>query len=311
MEQLHEILDDVMEGEDFDWNDFDENHKPRKIFHVVPSSFRRKKHFFLMVYWDPLVEAVENLPACLGVFVKFLKCLPLFGFFASVLWLIRSWMVNLQYEVSSCEVEKLPSRFRPVDNMDPLVSGVYSVKRTYPPTARGPEGYIIEECEVVVDCDEVRYSQTGNNQDNVCMRFKAWSWGEKIDCFYNKDDFYGDKGLRLYCHSLPEELRQEQFTIVVSSAVLVLSWVIIAALWWRRKKDKDQADQENEDAVALEAEVEDAKRIIEERDAQGANHHAGNGVEDDSNYESGGDSEGDGPDLANRGGVGSVAVSIG
>mmetsp|Transcript_124381 Transcript_124381/g.398330 ORF Transcript_124381/g.398330 Transcript_124381/m.398330 type:complete len:94 (+) Transcript_124381:1016-1297(+) len=93
--------------------------------------------------------------------------------------------------------------------------------------------------------------------------------------------------------------------------MLVLSWVIIAALWWRRRKDKDQADQEHEDSAALEAEILDAKRIIEERDAQGANHHARNGVEDDSDYESGGDSEGDGPDFANRGGVGSVAVSIG
>merc|ERR1719277_2612571 len=122
----------------------------------------------MMVYWDPLVMCVERLPTCRSICKTFCRVLPFLGFFSSFGWLGFSWYINAQYIEGKCLVHALPKEYITTGAMEPLVSGLYTVRRYFEPTNVRPEGYIIQECTAKVPCIRMDYGPTGAQDDDMC-----------------------------------------------------------------------------------------------------------------------------------------------
>merc|ERR1712178_61997 len=98
--------------------------------------------------------------------------------------------------------------------------------------------------------------------------------GDKITCYYHQDDFYGTKGMKLYCLQKPSSLQQEMFTVIIAGCILALALILncIFAFW--RYDDRRQARLAIEEQEAKEAELAEAKKRIEEREMQEAQKQA-------------------------------------
>lgn len=257
-------MDYVMDDEDFDWDCIDEEGLPKEIWHLFPHWMRRRKHWILLVYWDPIIEFLEQIPACLYYSLNILKVAPFVAFVASLIWLGLSVSINMRYKEGDCTVEKLPSRFSVDGGMYPTVLGVYTVRRKFPPSERQFEGIVFQECDVIEECHNLHTDP--DTEEDRCSDFRQWAWHAIIDCFHHEDDFYGDTGKKLYCLSKPSNLTKETFTVVVCGLVCVLSFFAIMLLHIRRKRKNEEEIQFFEDAEALQFDLEQAKLAIEQRE---------------------------------------------
>lgn len=263
---MEEIIEILMEEEDWDWDDLDDRGQPRKIRHTIPGSVRRRFHVFMVVYVDEFIHFFRSLPGIRKICIWSMWIAPFLLFFASLVWVAYSTWINLQYRQGSCVVEKLPREYSSVASISDLVEGNYTVRRTVPNTPERTEGFVQQPCHVVVPCDTMDYGKTSRPEDDRCVIFQSWKWGEEIDCFFHQDDVYGDQQKELFCVDLPNDMQKEGFTVVVAAGQLILFVTVNLFIRWRltQEVEKDQAaiDEEEERAE----ELAEAKRIIEERD---------------------------------------------
>jgi len=271
---IADMIEMILEEEDFDWDDLDENDNPRRVYHFTPDWLRWKYYYVLLVYWDPLFEIPQYMPSCFRIFRCLLGLTPVAAVAASAGWLIHSYWRNSQYTVGACIVESLPSRYENAGNMDPRVRGTYIVRRSYPPTPMRPEGFITQSCSVDVRCDKTDYGATSAKEDDRCVAFQAWNWGDQLDCFFHKDDIFGELGERLYCLQRPSDLEKEQITVILSSIILVMFILAVIIIDWRQRGriEKDALDEEQK--AIEDEELAEAKKAREERETAEAAHHA-------------------------------------
>lgn len=293
IEYMHEVVDALDDEEELDFDNLDEYGNPTENVRWFPRSLRHRWKFFLIVYWDPLVEFVERAPPIWNCIRCLLKILPVTFFLASVGWLGYSQYTNMQYEEGKCVVSALPKSFELLDTMESLVRGEYTVIRSFAPTPQQIEGTIEQKCHVTVSCKGVDYGATDARSDDRCVQFRTWSWGNKIECFYHKDDFYGTRGKQLYCLTLPSDLKREMLTCIIAGMVLFLSCFLVGIWTWRTRDMNKQAQLANAEHEREAQELAEAKRIIEARENEEAEkQRAARGTEEEEEAESAGDSEG-------------------
>jgi len=274
LEKVSESVAEVVDEEDQDWDNCDENGNPGKVRHIVPTSWRRKWRYFVIVYWSPILELLELIPWLLKLVKVFLRLLPLFAFLASLGWLGHSIWTNLQYLEDKCVVERLPPTFNTVGKMNPVVSARYTVSRHVPGDDTRIGHRITQECIVEVPCLGMDYGDTNLYDDDRCVTFESWAWGDPIACFYNNEDGDGTKNLELFCLHLPSKLEKETFTTAIAGVVLVASCLLTAISIYRSRDLLRQSKRAGAEAEAEEKEIAEAKRIIAERELEEAKRHA-------------------------------------
>lgn len=120
--------------------------------------------------------------------------------------------MNFQYTDGDCTVLALPASFEIVGNtgnLEPVVRGVYTVRRQYPASGTRFEGSVSQQCDVVVPCERVDYGASADADDDRCLDFETWKWGSPLACYHHKEDLFGDKAMRLYCIDLPSDMVKE------------------------------------------------------------------------------------------------------
>jgi len=259
----------IMQEADFDWDDVDDDGNPRRVIHFIPESVRRAYQRCLIKYWDPIVMTIEAIPACLLATLRLGRFIPLLAVFASVGLLGYKHWINLQYEAGDCLVHGLPEKYVPTRGIEPKVSGMYTVLRKYRPSAGQPDGEVEQVCEVVVKCSLMDYREAGPD-DDLCVQFQQFQLSSKIECYHHKDDIDGGEGMKLYCLHLPSTLEEEQFTVVISVSVFILTTALHAIVWYREKAKRRAEELEKIAADQADAETTEAKAFREARDLEDA-----------------------------------------
>jgi len=267
---INQIIDAMQEEEEYDWDNLDEEGNPARAVHVLPLSVRRNYRFFLLVYWDPFMDFLDHIPLLLKVIYRLIRALPFLAFMASLGWLSYSMWVNAQYRKGDCAVHKLPPEYITTGLIDERVEGTYWIERSYPATAEKVRGSVLQQCKVTVPCLTMDYGATNSYDDDRCVRFESWGWGDKIVCYYHKTDLHGEHGKEVYCLSLPSRLERETFTVIIAGILLLLSCLISGIYWWRKRDMVQQTAKAYKEAAAEEDEIAAAKQMIEEREAEEA-----------------------------------------
>jgi len=273
-EDIYELVDIMEEEEAYDWDNCDDNGNPRRVTFIMPGRIRRGWKIFLLAYWDPLIEFIENLPSIWWIFRIFVRLLPTLLFLAALVRLGIAVWINWQYDEGDCVVEKLPGRYVNTGGMDDGVEGAYTVKRSFPPTEERIEGFVLQQCDVQVQCKELNFGETESKDDDRCVDFQTWEWGDKITCFYHNDDFYGTKQEKLYCLDRPSTLETEIFTVIIAGLVLALVLFLSGLFAYRRRQAELEDRQAREAMGNLEEETAEAKKTIEARELEEAQKQA-------------------------------------
>jgi len=177
---------------------------------------------------------------------------------------------NLQYVEGDCIVEKLPDAFETVGKIDERVEAVYLIRRFFAATPTHHRGHVIQECTASVTCTQMDYGATNSYDDDRCVVFGAWKLGDQIDCYYHKDDYWGEKKIELYCLNLPSKMERETFTVAIASTINILICVILGVLRWYKNDMKRQAELAAAALEKQEMEEAAAKKAIEEKEAEEA-----------------------------------------
>jgi len=274
-EKLEVVLDHLEEHEEFDFHNLDENGMPTQKFHASPLWVRRNVRTFLFAYWDPIVENLPTFRSILLAFRWLIVLVPISLFVAASTWLTTSLIRNLDYIQGDCSIETLPMKFDIKSGITMMVTGRYTIRRLFEPSPERAGGMVIQECNVAVECKNVNSGRGDTEGDDTCESFQMWAWKDPIECFYHREDYYGDRGFELYCLGRPSNLQQELFGTVVSAIGLMLTGVLVAIILYRRRVNQrykhdleQQAKEEKEKEIAdqqdrVKAEEEEAKRQAE------------------------------------------------
>merc|ERR1712187_750782 len=109
----------------------------------------------------------------------------------------------------------------------------------------GAKGSYVQPCTTVVDCQKM------DPRIDECDTYQTWKIGDPIQCYYHRDDFWGDKGEELFCLNLPSKLQRELFTLAVTAMLLILTTGIAFIVRWRRNDMARQAMLAQKDAEKL------------------------------------------------------------
>jgi hypothetical protein len=264
------LIDTIEEEEEFDWENLDEHGNPAQNKFIFPRPVRRKYRIFVLIYFDPFVELLDNWPLFVKGVKWFIRFLPLFAMLGSFAWFGYNLWLNLQYVAGNCIVDKLPEVFNTVGKIDENVEATYIVQRFYAASPTRESGHVFQECVASVPCTEMDYGDSNSYDDDRCVVFQAWKLGDEIDCFYMNNDFWGDKGTELSCLTLPSKMERETFTVAIAVVVNVLICVILGVYRWHGNDLKRQADLASAEAASAEAEEAAAKKLIEEKEQEEA-----------------------------------------
>lgn len=268
------VLDVIADDEEFDWEDVDENGIPSKNKFLMPPGVRRRYRFFILVYWDPIVDVIDNVPLLLKAIKLFIRLLPVFGLIGACAWLGISLYRNFQYVEGRCIVEKLPTDFKTTGIIDEQVESWYVVKRFYDPMPSRHAGHVVQECKTSVPCTKMDYGESNSYDDDRCVTFQAWKLGDDLPCFYANDDYWGEEGTELYCLSLPSKMEREGFTVGIAGVINMLICVIRGVFSWHDNDLARQAKLAEREQANAEAEEAAAKLQIEQAEADAALHQA-------------------------------------
>lgn len=257
-----EMVEEEDEDDKFDYDNPDEFGNPMPVVHCVPKFIRVRYKVYLLLYYYPILDQLDKLPSCTSICLRMLRTVPTMGFIASLGFLGYSVWHNMQYEEGDCYVESMPDDFRSTGGFIHRVKGTYHVERFFEPTVQQAEGSMFLECEAVVDCEKEDHRSTER-----CVSFKTWAWGSHIECYYHKDDYYGNNGMRLYCLGRPSDLATEIFTVCIAGAIVVLVCVVDGIFIYRRRDFERQQRLASQEAEAAAMEIDAAKHEIEEREA--------------------------------------------
>jgi len=270
LKKVSALLDTIAEEEEFDWDNVDEMGNPAKVNFLVPKNIRRGYRFFMLVYWDPIRDLLDQWPLALKCIRMFIRLLPCFAFCGACVWFGLSFLKNIQYVEGNCIVHRLPDGFATEGLIDEEVHSTYLVKRYYLETPERPAGVIMQECRAVVPCAKMDYGATGGYDDDRCVTFQQWKLGDQIPCYYDQDDFWGEKGTELSCLNLPSKMERETFTVAIAGMLNILICVIIGVYRWHNRDLHKQADLAAAEQAAAEAEEAAAKKAIEQAEADEA-----------------------------------------
>merc|ERR1712226_153951 len=62
LHKIRALLDKIQQEEEIDWNTVDEDGNPAQVVLFTPRFIRRRYRFFMLVYWDPLMDLLEKVP---------------------------------------------------------------------------------------------------------------------------------------------------------------------------------------------------------------------------------------------------------
>eukprot|EP00930_Biecheleria_cincta_P033292 TRINITY_DN23057_c0_g1_i1.p1 TRINITY_DN23057_c0_g1~~TRINITY_DN23057_c0_g1_i1.p1 ORF type:complete len:769 (-),score=135.48 TRINITY_DN23057_c0_g1_i1:21-2327(-) len=296
-EKLDAVLDRLEEDEVFDFQNLDENGMPTKQFHASPPWVRRKWRIFMFAYWDPIVEHLPSIRSVLLASRWFILLVPCSLFVAASTWLTMSLIRNLEYIPGDCVIETLPLEFDIKNGITMMVTGRYTIRRFFEPSPERAGGMVIQQCNVAVECKNVNSGRGDTDGDDTCESFKMWAWKDPIECFYHRDDYFGENGRELYCLGRPSNLQQELFGTVVSGIGLMLTFLLVAIILYRRRatqrfkrdlerqakeeKERDMADlqdrvKQEEEEARRQAERNAKENEVEYDDEHGDNHRKTN-----------------------------------
>jgi len=245
LKKVAALLDQIQEEEEFDWDNLDEQGNPTKNVFLMPTSVRRKYRWFI-------------------------RLLPLFALMATFAWFGVSLWRNLSYVEGDCKVQKLPKAYETIGSIDEHVQATYIVTRYYVSTPVRPAGHVIQECKAVVPCSKMDYGATNSYSDDRCVTFQSWKLGESITCYYDSNDYIGDKGTELVCLDLPSKMERETFTVAIVLVLNILICVVVGVYRWSQSDLKRQGDLAQAEQEAQAAEEAAAKKMIEEKEAADA-----------------------------------------
>jgi len=264
------VIDTIEEEEEFDWDNLDENGSPAQNKFFFPKILRRKGRFFILVYLNPLIELLDNWPLFVKGIRWLIRLMPLFAMFGAFAWFGYMLYRNLQFVPGECIVTRLPLMFETTGKIDEMVTAAYIVRRMYVASPTRPRGSIIQDCLAIVPCSKMDYGATNAYNDDRCVVFQAWKLGDKIPCYYEQDDFWGDKGTELSCLSLPSKMERESFTVAIAITINMLICVILGIYKWHKSDLNKQSDLATQEQAKAEAEEAEAKKKIEEKEAEEA-----------------------------------------
>jgi len=262
------MLEQIERDEELNWDALDENGDPTKHERLTPRSIRMHYRFFLVVYYYPFLEFLDKVPSIWRLFRLLLCILPVSLFLTSLAWVGYSLFKNFEYNAGDCAVHAMPDHFSTSVKIDPTVSAEYTVKRFFEPTDYKLAGYVVQTCNVEVECKQL------DLVDNECIDFRLYSWGESVPCYYHKSDYFGELGRQLYCIDRPSKLQREFFTVAVTA--LVLGFTLFAqGIWFIRAfEQRRQQEHEQFDARVREQEEQEARRIIQQREDEATKRSA-------------------------------------
>lgn len=225
------------------------------------------------MYWDPFLDALEYIPVYMKHALQLLRCIPLFTFLAAATWFAYGFVLNMMHEESVCVIEALPEDFETEGNVNQQVVGIYEVSRKYPATADRLGGVDYTSCEIRVRCEEMSWGDRDEYSDDRCAVFQSYGWGERIACYFNIGDPDGSKGSRLYCVNQPTDLQKELFTLALAAVFFLFGASAFAYIQHRRITDKREEAAATEKAANDEAEINEAKRSVAEKDMDTLKEH--------------------------------------
>jgi len=271
---LCEMIQTMEELEDFDWEHLDAGGRPRPKPFWVPGRLRWLGRFLLLACWDPLVDMFDRRPSSFAMLRCLAVAIPAAACLVGLTWVSYSSWRNHLYVEGDCSVMQLPSRYElPADHdlrIEPVVRGQYTVKRFFAPTSERPEGLVVQECSVQVVCKQVDYGSSNSREDDRCVNFQSWARDDRIPCYYHEDDLYGFLKEQLFCESPPSDLRQETFTCIIAGVLAVLSMIALGIHTRRSRETRKQQQLEIDRIKARAKELEEARKIIAEKEAEDA-----------------------------------------
>jgi len=270
IEEQKEFVEAMMDDEAWDWEKLDDYGNPARKSFLVPAVVRWYFKFCICVYFDPFLDQLENLPSILTVISVVIRWIPMGGWLASLGWFSYSSWINMQYNAGNCRVSEMPHGigFQTVGRTTPEVLGIYTVDRKYEPSGESVDGVVRQNCTVQVLCDVMSWGTTDSYDDDRCVEFQTWGWGDKLSCYYHQDDPQGWLSMELYCMNLPSTLEKEKFALIVTSVVLVLALSVTTLVFFRRRDMSRQMKLEQQEAAHEAEELAEAKRMIEEREIE-------------------------------------------
>lgn len=274
-DEIHEILDSIEEEEEFDWANLDEYGNPKRRTFLCPTQARRQFRYVLLMYWDPLLDLVEYVPAMVKYFCRIFLLTPFFVWVGAVVWLGYSLYLNSVHVESTCEIKEMPDSFETQGRVKIEVVGTYKVLRRYPPTNDRSmlAGIAEHSCEVRVPCDSMSWGDSAAYTDDDCAEFDAFNWGDQITCYFHQDDPAGWSDRRLYCLNPPSSLEQEFFAFISTTIVLAGTATCFTYVKYKRAQQRrEDADFVHAQQQKEEEELE-AKSAVEQKDLDTLREH--------------------------------------
>lgn len=273
--EIQDLLDIMAEEEEYDWENLDEYGNPKRRSFLCPAKIRRNQRYVLIVYWDPLLDAVEYVPAMIRKFCRIFLFTPFFGLIGATSWLGYSMYLNSVHVKSTCEIKAMPEGFETQGRIKIEVVGTYDVLRRYPPTTdRSMLGGIAEQsCEVRVPCESMSWGDSAAYSDDDCAEFATFNWGQQITCYFHQDDPAGWHGKRLYCLNQPSDLEQETFACLATLALVLLCVTVYLYIRWKRIQQEIEDEKYLSHMEKQAEEEKNARQSIESKDVETLKEH--------------------------------------